>query len=338
MHNPYRGFNPIPNNPLIFPSSSLILLNIQAPSILDDSRLRMNEAGLNSEAVSMYPERRRAQQTPTRSPENLQDMAISIKTPMNQVQDNCGNPPEAQSHSVLSVNQLLPKKLILPLALKSTVQNQDAERGNEEQKEKPMANHENEPRPEQEKETEELKRNPVDEPNAQSKENPLRFPLQELAPEKPHRPRHSQKDRIEQKSRSVEAFRYRNVYKFILRNLNVYAYENAEKIKNALRNCNFVEEEIEKDLEFIKSLKPVGSPNNPNKQSRSKIKDLMNASLSLVFIFTTCVASILKKLRSGEFRLIHWKNLETYKESCAHHLEMAKTKLSERPDLLAHVA
>eukprot|EP00826_Nyctotherus_ovalis_P051051 TRINITY_DN634_c0_g1_i13.p1 TRINITY_DN634_c0_g1~~TRINITY_DN634_c0_g1_i13.p1 ORF type:complete len:302 (-),score=34.84 TRINITY_DN634_c0_g1_i13:249-1154(-) len=300
----------------------------------------MNNAEVSLGAQDLYYEEIFPQPLPIQLPEDLQVVAISTQKPADQAQDNCGNLPEAQSRSVLSTNQPLPRKPIFPLEFESVVQEEE---DSEEQKEEQIFSLENEQKPEDEKGTEEAKGNPVVEPNIYLKRTKrklrsvlrrkIRFPKSNWA----GLSQKQKKEKIDKKMKNIEAFRFRNVYKFILRNLNTYTNQNVENIKKILRDFKFSENEIEKNLEYIKSLKPAGSPGEPNKYSRYKVNNLMNNSVSLIFIFAICISSILKKLGDGEFQLIHKKNLETYREGCIHYLEKAKIRLNKKPELLAHI-
>eukprot|EP00826_Nyctotherus_ovalis_P011311 TRINITY_DN12950_c0_g1_i5.p1 TRINITY_DN12950_c0_g1~~TRINITY_DN12950_c0_g1_i5.p1 ORF type:complete len:427 (+),score=4.94 TRINITY_DN12950_c0_g1_i5:259-1539(+) len=125
------------------------------------------------------------------------------------------------------------------------------------------------------------------------------------------------------KNKHVETFRFRNAYKFILKNVHRYVNGDLTKIRSTLTSQGLPAANIQQDLEFVRELSAREAPALPIRQAREKNETLLYKSPSITFIFKEAIASMLEKLEDNEFSQILRKNKVIYKEACNRYMERA---------------
>lgn len=136
----------------------------------------------------------------------------------------------------------------------------------------------------------------------------------------------SQAARMAYKNQYVEAFRYRNVYKFVLKNLHSHIKDESIQIRRRMTDRKFSMDSIDNAFEYIQGLTTRESPNDSFKLSRSKL-DILLSNPSTAFVLKESLASMLQKLINNGFPQILEKNKKTYKEACEVYLKKAEEKL-----------
>jgi hypothetical protein len=134
--------------------------------------------------------------------------------------------------------------------------------------------------------------------------------------------------RIEKKNKKVIAFRFRNVYKFILKRLCSYVEAKKQEIMTKLKDEK--EEDIDAAITYI-----LAQKSNPLlKESRRKVNDLLKGSRCTLLIFMDTLKWILEGLIGEEFKQINAKNKETYMSCCKSYLEKSEEKLKAQEEAI----
>lgn len=144
----------------------------------------------------------------------------------------------------------------------------------------------------------------------------------------------SQRERMAYKNQHVEPFRYRNVYKFILKNLHNYVKDESILIGKEMIDEKFSIDSISGAFKHIQGLVTKESPNDSFKLSRSKLDILLN-NPSTAFVLKQSLISTLQKLMNDEFPQILEKNKGTYKEACEVYLKKGEEKVDAWKKTLA---
>ena len=152
--------------------------------------------------------------------------------------------------------------------------------------------------------------------------------IEELREEKKRSARKLTKaEKLARKNRDVEAFRFRNVYKFILKHLYNYTKDKTKEVKTSLGAKNHTEREINTALDKILSLRSTISANGVIQEARKKIDNLLSGNICILLIFIQVLNWILQGFIRAEFRQIDLKNKEIYIDCCKLYLKKAEEKL-----------
>jgi len=139
----------------------------------------------------------------------------------------------------------------------------------------------------------------------------------------------SQAARIAYKNEHVEAYRYRNAYKFMLRNGNYYLKIHKFQLLQELREQQFTEDRIRDVIIKVEALKAKNSPTESQKQSRLKLNSIFLSCPEGAFILKKSLIFILNRLQNGEGGQILEKNRNTYMEACEVYIRRAGKVLED---------
>jgi len=134
-------------------------------------------------------------------------------------------------------------------------------------------------------------------------------------------------EKLARKNRDVEAFRFRNVYKFILKHLYNYTRDKTRAIKTNLGAKNHTEREINIALDKILSLRSTISASGTIQEARKKIDSLLSGNTCTLLIFIQALNWMLQGFIRTEFIQINLKNKGTYMDCCKLYLKRAEEKL-----------
>jgi len=138
----------------------------------------------------------------------------------------------------------------------------------------------------------------------------------------------SKAEKIARKNKKVEAYRLRNVYKFILKHTHSFVQRNAKELIEDLRSRGFKEIEIEAATTFIYSLRSETSQTEILKKSREKVDQLSRQDPAVLIIFRRALLWMLKGLRDNRFYQVIEKNKKVYEEGCESYLGRIETTLT----------
>ena len=123
--------------------------------------------------------------------------------------------------------------------------------------------------------------------------------------------RRSRRSKIDQ-----PAYRYRNVYKSIIRHLYVYAQEHQEKLLTLLKGKGYENRDIQKAFEDIKKFKPLGIPKEIERGAKIKVQEIVKSKTALTHILKETLIYMLEKWKNNELGQLYKVNSTIYAEAC----------------------
>lgn len=173
--------------------------------------------------------------------------------------------------------------------------------------------------PESNNPAEELKEKPAPKKDAKNKNEGNR--------RRKRKSRTSQAKKAARKNRDVPAFRYRNVYKFILRNMRVYAKEALTNLTKFLESKGFCEIEIKTAFEAVMQYKPKEFPSEIIRKPKIKLDEIVKSKSIYAYILKESLDFMIEKLENKGFTQIQDDNLKVYIEACNDYLRRANNIL-----------
>eukprot|EP00826_Nyctotherus_ovalis_P032865 TRINITY_DN2646_c0_g1_i5.p1 TRINITY_DN2646_c0_g1~~TRINITY_DN2646_c0_g1_i5.p1 ORF type:complete len:287 (+),score=30.91 TRINITY_DN2646_c0_g1_i5:185-1045(+) len=143
----------------------------------------------------------------------------------------------------------------------------------------------------------------------------------------------SQAARMAYKNTHVEPFKFRNVYKFILKNVHGHAENKVIELREKMAEEGFSEETVAAGLEKIKRLRSKEAPMDSQRQSRWKIERVLLSTPGSAFVLRESLTFMLKGLRGDRYSQIMEKNKGTYIEACEKYLKEATQVLKAHSEI-----
>jgi uncharacterized short protein YbdD (DUF466 family) len=118
--------------------------------------------------------------------------------------------------------------------------------------------------------------------------------------------------RLEYKTKFILAFRYRNVFKCILRNMHAFTESQKPKLMQSLLKEGFSETSI---LEAFDEIRQFKLANAIIRKPKIKIDEILSCKTPKTYIFRETIKSALQKLETGELRQVLQSNRPIYIEA-----------------------
>lgn len=125
------------------------------------------------------------------------------------------------------------------------------------------------------------------------------------------------------------AYRYRNVYKSVIRHLYVYVQGNGSNLAKSLAQRGYGEETIAACFATIKSFKPEGLPKEIENGAKMRVEEILKAKSVFVYILKETLEHMISKLKTEEYGQLHRTNSEMYVEACTEFLARAESVINE---------
>jgi len=132
---------------------------------------------------------------------------------------------------------------------------------------------------------------------------------------------------LEYKTLHVPAFRYRNVFKCILRNMHSYTNENKEKLMDTLLGKGYPRDCIVDTFKEIEQFKPREFPCEIVRRPKIKIDEILRQRSPRLHILREVLQYMLDKLLNNEFLQVHSSNRPIYVEACEDYIKRANAVL-----------
>eukprot|EP00826_Nyctotherus_ovalis_P019246 TRINITY_DN15904_c0_g1_i2.p1 TRINITY_DN15904_c0_g1~~TRINITY_DN15904_c0_g1_i2.p1 ORF type:complete len:232 (-),score=27.45 TRINITY_DN15904_c0_g1_i2:165-860(-) len=134
---------------------------------------------------------------------------------------------------------------------------------------------------------------------------------------------------LEDKMKNVPTFRYRNVFKCIIRNMHSYTEKNKEELIKMLLGKGYSMDEILDDLEEIRRFKPKEFPSEIVRRPKIKIDEMLSKRSVKTYVLRETLRFILDKLQKNEFQQVHEPNRPIYIEACISYIVKADQILDQ---------
>jgi len=132
---------------------------------------------------------------------------------------------------------------------------------------------------------------------------------------------------LEYKTLHVPAFRYRNVFKCILRNMHSYTNENKEKLMDTLLGKGYPRDCIVDTFKEIEQFKPREFPCEIVRRPKIKIDEILRQRSPRLHILREVLQYMLDRLLNNEFLQVHNSNRPIYIEACEDYIKRANAVL-----------
>jgi hypothetical protein len=126
------------------------------------------------------------------------------------------------------------------------------------------------------------------------------------------------------------AYRYRNVYKSIIRHLYVYAQEHEKKLMTLLKNKGFKDKDVEKAFENIKKYKPIGIPKEIERGAKIKVEEIVKSKTALTYVLKETLIHMLDKWKNNKLGQLYKVNSTIYAEACNEFLVQIENLLDNK--------
>lgn len=126
------------------------------------------------------------------------------------------------------------------------------------------------------------------------------------------------------------AFRYRNVYKSIVRYVHNYAVDNEEKLVQLLNKEGFDEKAIKGAFAVIKKFKSDDSPKEIEKKAKIRVDEMLKTKSPGTFILRETLNFMMDKWKNKEYGQLHENNIAVYIEACKLFLEQTESLIGCR--------
>jgi hypothetical protein len=120
------------------------------------------------------------------------------------------------------------------------------------------------------------------------------------------------------------AYKYRNVYKSVVRHLYVYTQDNKDKLLNILKVKGFREEEIRAALEVIKGYKSEETPKEIEKGAKFRIERMLRKKTIYIYILRETLEHMIVKWKNERYGQLYKVNSSIYIEACSRFLRRAE--------------
>lgn len=138
----------------------------------------------------------------------------------------------------------------------------------------------------------------------------------------------SQSKKSDRKNSDVkEAYKYRNVYKSVIRHLYTYTMENRESIFQLLIEKGFNDEEIKATLEVIKKYRPKDMPKEIEKRAKVRIEEMLKEKSISTYILRETLITMIGKWDKEDYGQLYKANSSIYLEACKKFLDDVETLL-----------
>lgn len=156
-------------------------------------------------------------------------------------------------------------------------------------------------------------------------------PLSSAPSQLPKKKEETNVDRLEKYAGPLEsaAHRKRNVYKSIIRHMNILVHKSFKKLKKTLLNAEYTKEEINNC--FIKIVQWNDSENHRGipKRSQSKIENLVKGRTIYTYVLLEAVKTMMSKFNRGAKGRIKKYNLEVYRAVCEDYYSRANKLINK---------
>eukprot|EP00826_Nyctotherus_ovalis_P053823 TRINITY_DN7023_c0_g3_i3.p1 TRINITY_DN7023_c0_g3~~TRINITY_DN7023_c0_g3_i3.p1 ORF type:complete len:134 (-),score=22.16 TRINITY_DN7023_c0_g3_i3:221-622(-) len=125
------------------------------------------------------------------------------------------------------------------------------------------------------------------------------------------------------------AYKYRNVYKSIIRHLYVNVQTNRRVLAHSLAQRGYGEETIAACFATIMSFKPEGLPKEIENGAKMRVEGILKGKSIFVYILKETLEHMINKLKTKEYEQMHRTNSEMYVEACTEFLARAKSIINE---------
>eukprot|EP00826_Nyctotherus_ovalis_P053031 TRINITY_DN6826_c0_g1_i18.p5 TRINITY_DN6826_c0_g1~~TRINITY_DN6826_c0_g1_i18.p5 ORF type:complete len:141 (+),score=39.43 TRINITY_DN6826_c0_g1_i18:1303-1725(+) len=125
------------------------------------------------------------------------------------------------------------------------------------------------------------------------------------------------------------AYKYRNVYKSVIRHLYVYTQGNQDKLMNLLKEKGFEEEDIKITFEIIKNYKPEGVPKEIEKGAKYRVEGILKEKTMLTYIMKETLEYMIEKWKNERYGQLYKVNSSIYIEACKRFLKQTEELLNK---------
>lgn len=133
------------------------------------------------------------------------------------------------------------------------------------------------------------------------------------------------------KARNVLAYRYRNVFKCILRTMHRLAEERGGDLMEKLLEKGLSKSDIAKAFDEIKRFRSKDFPAEICKKSKIKVEGMLEKKSVQTYILKESLQEILNKLQNDESTQILPFNKLVYIEACTEYIERTNKALNDGP-------
>lgn len=145
----------------------------------------------------------------------------------------------------------------------------------------------------------------------------------EVLPRANHTKRTTKKHKANQ-----PAYKYRNVYKSVIRHLYVYTQDNKEKIQALLKEKGFGDEEIKTTLEIIKGYKSEDAPKEIEKGAKFRVEGMLRDKSIITYILKATLEYMIEKWKNERYGQLYKVNSTIYIEACTRFLKRTEELLN----------
>lgn len=125
------------------------------------------------------------------------------------------------------------------------------------------------------------------------------------------------------KMKNVPAFRYRNVFKCVLRNMHSHMEKNKEELIKVLLGKGYSMDEILDAFEESRRLKSKKFPGEIVRKPKIKIDEMLRENSVRCYMLRETLRFMLDSLQKDEFQQVHKANRPIYVEACTEYIAKA---------------
>lgn len=140
----------------------------------------------------------------------------------------------------------------------------------------------------------------------------------------------SQEKSLARKNCHVVAFRYRNVFKCILRNMHAYTQEREKELIEVLKEECYSTIEIMRAFEEIRLLKPKEFPTEILRKSKMKVEAILRRRTPKTYILRATLKFMLEKLHDPKYHQVLPDNKQIYIEACRAYMLVANKTINRQ--------
>eukprot|EP00826_Nyctotherus_ovalis_P054882 TRINITY_DN7236_c0_g1_i4.p3 TRINITY_DN7236_c0_g1~~TRINITY_DN7236_c0_g1_i4.p3 ORF type:complete len:114 (-),score=39.92 TRINITY_DN7236_c0_g1_i4:47-388(-) len=93
-----------------------------------------------------------------------------------------------------------------------------------------------------------------------------------------------QRKHNKQRNECTMAFKYRNVYKSVMRHIHTFTKENKDKLAHLLRQKGYEEKNIKAAFETIRRFKPEDAPKEIEKKAKFRVDEMLKGKTAVTYI------------------------------------------------------
>lgn len=124
------------------------------------------------------------------------------------------------------------------------------------------------------------------------------------------------------------AYKYRNVYKSVIRHLYVYTQDNKEKLQALLKEKGFGNVEIKTTFESIKGYKSEEAPKEIEKGAKFRVEGMLRDKSIITYILKATLEYMIEKWKNERYGQLYKVNSKIYIEACTRFLKRTEELLN----------